>query len=393
MNGKKKSFVSAIILAAGEGSRMKADITKQKMDICGKSILWHTVSRFCECDLVNSVIIVCRPEETEWVRSEVNGLAKIDGIVIGGGTRAESARIGFENVRGESDLVAIHDCARCLVTVQNITDVISAAVQFGAATAATPLTDTLKSVDKDRIIDKTLPRDGMWLAQTPQVFAYDLYKSALENRVDISGVTDDNMLVEMIGGEVYAVDCGRENIKITLPSDIRYAEFIMQRRKAMNEIRVGHGYDVHRLIDGRRLVLGGVEIPFDRGLLGHSDADVLLHAVMDALLGACGMGDIGRHFPDTSEEFKDISSLLLLRRVGSLICEAGYSIVNIDATVILQKPRIAPYIDDMVSNIAEVLKIESGRINVKATTEEGLGFTGCEEGVSAHAVALVGKRQ
>ena len=159
----------------------------------------------------------------------------------------------------------------------------------------------------------------------------------------------------------------------------------------MNEIRVGHGYDVHRLVEGRKLILGGVEIPFEKGLLGHSDADVLTHAIMDALLGACALGDIGRHFPDSAGEFKDISSLELLKRVKCLICDREYSIVNIDATLVMQRPKVSPYIDQMISNISEILDIEQGRINIKATTEEKLGFTGSGDGASAHAIATVKK--
>ena len=159
----------------------------------------------------------------------------------------------------------------------------------------------------------------------------------------------------------------------------------------MNEIRIGHGYDVHRLVEGRKLVLGGVHIPFERGLLGHSDADVLTHAIMDALLGACALGDIGRHFPDNDGAYKDISSLELLKKVGVLIKNAGFEVVNIDATLVIQRPKIAPFIEMMIHNIANILKIESGRINIKATTEEHLGFTGREEGVCAHAVVSVKK--
>ena len=159
----------------------------------------------------------------------------------------------------------------------------------------------------------------------------------------------------------------------------------------MYEFRVGHGYDVHRLTEGRKLILGGVDVPYSLGLLGHSDADVLVHAIMDALLGACGLGDIGRHFPDSSEEFRGISSLILLSRVKSIIESEGYTVVNVDATLVLQRPKVSPYIDEMKSNIATVLCVETDRINVKATTEEHLGFTGRGEGISAHAVAMIKK--
>ncbi len=165
--------------------------------------------------------------------------------------------------------------------------------------------------------------------------------------------------------------------------------FLSEGDVAMFEFRVGHGYDVHRLSEGRKLILGGEEIPFEKGLLGHSDADVLVHAIMDALLGAAALGDIGRHFPDSSDEFRGISSLILLSRVKKLIEDGGFSVVNVDATLVLQSPKIAPYIAKMTRNISEILEIEEGRINIKATTEEHLGFTGSGEGVSAHAVAMI----
>ena len=199
------------------------------------------------------------------------------------------------------------------------------------------------------------------------------------------------MLMEQIGEPVFLVETGRENIKITRKEDLDFAEYIIERRVSKVDIRVGHGYDVHRLCEGRKLILGGVEIPFEKGLLGHSDADVLVHAVMDAILGACGKGDIGRHFPDTDKAYKNISSLMLLARVMEIIGEDGYSVSNLDATIVLQRPKVASYINDMVNNMSKILGIDHGRINVKATTEERLGFTGNEEGVCAHAVAIVKK--
>ena len=199
------------------------------------------------------------------------------------------------------------------------------------------------------------------------------------------------MLVESMGVQISVVDIGKENIKITTPEDLGYAEYVIKRRADMSEIRVGHGYDVHRFAEGRRLIIGGVDIPFEKGLLGHSDADVLLHAIMDAMLGAAALGDIGRHFPDNDEMYKGISSLLLLRKVAELIGVQGYCVNNIDATLVMQSPKISPYVDGMIDNISNTLGIERGRINVKATTEERLGFTGRLEGVSAHAVVTIKK--
>ena len=245
--------------------------------------------------------------------------------------------------------------------------------------------------DSDGLIFSTVPREGMVCAQTPQVFSCDIYAEALYNTDISSIITDDNLIIEKNGGKIYPVNTGKQNIKITTVEDLDYAEYILKRRSEMSEIRIGHGYDVHRLVNDRRLVLGGVDIPFEMGLLGHSDADVLTHSIMDALLGACAMGDIGRHFPDNDDGFKGISSLELLKKVRDMLSDEGYEIVNIDATLVLQRPKVAPFIDSMIGNISNILGLEQGRINIKATTEEHLGFTGRGEGISAHAVASVKK--
>ena len=382
--------VTAIILAAGIGSRMASKITKQKMMINGKSLLWHSVNSFVKCSEIDSIIVVCREDEFEWVKEETKNFSKQISVVVGGKTRAESARLGFNAISQDTNFIAIHDAARCLITSENIEKVVLAAYESNAATAATAITDTLKLTDGG-VIKSTVPRNNMFSAQTPQVFSKQIYAQALNLAYSFDEITDDNMLVERLGKDITVVDTGRENLKVTTVEDLDYAEFIFRRRGDMNEMRIGHGYDVHRLVEGRKFILGGVEIPHDKGLLGHSDADVLIHAIVDSLLGACGMGDIGKHFPDSSSEFKDISSLILLSRVASIIADEGYSIVNIDATVVLQKPKVAGYIDQMISNVAQTLNVEINRINIKATTEEQLGFTGRQEGVSAHSVAMVKK--
>ena len=385
---ENQSYLTAIILAAGSGSRMGADTTKQKMNICGKSLLWHSVKAFSDCLHVNSIVIVSRSDEIDWARAELSEFSKIEAVVAGGNTRAESARLGFAAVSNKSGFVAVHDGARCLIRPRDIDAVINAAFIHGAATAASAVTDTLKYSD-DGFIKNTVSRSNLFSAQTPQVFKAELYEKALAASEADDSVTDDNMMMEKIGINVAVVITGKHNIKITTGDDLDYAEYILSGGGRMTEIRTGHGYDVHRFEEGRRLILGGVDIPYEKGLLGHSDADVLVHAIMDSLLGACGLGDIGRHFPDSSREFKDISSLVLLARVKELVNNNGFEIVNIDATLVMQKPKIAEYIDKMTNNVAEILKIDRSRINIKATTEEHLGFTGRMEGVSAHSVANV----
>ncbi len=381
--------ITAVILAAGSGSRMGADTTKQRMSLFGESVLHRSVRIFSSCEKISGIVVVCKADELDWAGEELSSFSKIYTIVSGGKTRAESAKIGFNSIPSETEYVAIHDGARCLITEKNIAAVIDGAIEHGAASAGTYIIDTIKQLD-GKMIGATLPRDSLFAAHTPQVFRCSLYREALQNLASSENITDDNMLIEALGAHIYPVDTGKNNIKLTTPEDMAYAEYIIERRANM-DIRVGHGYDVHRLTEGRRLILGGVDIPHSKGLLGHSDADALTHAVMDALLGAAGLGDIGRYFPDSDDSYKDISSLHLLKNVMDILTNQGYSIINIDATLVIQSPKIAEYMDKMAANIAEILRIEQGRVNIKATTEEHLGFTGREEGVSAHAVAAIKK--
>ena len=384
--------VAAISLAAGIGSRMKSNKTKQRMEILGKTVLRRTILAFDSSECISSITVVCRADEIDFAQGETKGLSKPVSVVVGGENRAESARLGFEAIPEDSDFVAIHDGARCLVTEEMIKNVAEAAFIHGAATASARVFDTLKRVDKDGYILSTEDRCSFMRAQTPQIFSAEIYRKAL-SAPHSSEVTDDNMLLERIGQRIVCVDTGDVNRKITEPADIIIAGSLLKEEERLNkmQIRVGHGYDVHRFASGRRLVLGGVDIPNDLGLLGHSDADVLIHAVMDALLGAAALGDIGKHFPDSSEEYKGISSMHLLARVKKLLDDNGYSVCNVDATLVLQRPKIATFVDKMRENIAFSLSIDKECVNVKATTEEKLGFTGSGEGAAAHAVALIQK--
>ena len=388
-----KFKTSAVILAGGSGNRMMSDKTKQFMDILGMTVLERTVLAFEKSSLVDEIIVVVKEDEKQLAESllPLGKYSKPLKLCVGGECRALSAKNGFDAVACDCDFVAIHDAARCLVTPEMIDKVVEKAHKSGAATAVCGVTDTVKIVGENGKITSTVPRNTVYRAQTPQVFAKDLYARALLECKDFFSVTDDNMLVENISADIYAVDLGQANIKITTPEDLEIARNILIKRgeSCVNNVRIGHGYDVHKLIEGRKLILGGVEIPHTKGLLGHSDADVLLHAVMDSLLGAAALGDIGKHFPDTSDEYLGISSLHLLTRVSELIKKNGVRVVNVDATVVLQKPKIAEYIPKMVSNIAFALGVSESAVNVKATTEEHLGFTGREEGVAAHSVALI----
>lgn len=386
-------FTTAIILAAGNGERFGGSVRKQMTLLAGKSILHRSVEAFYDCDDITAIVVVIRPEDAETVKNDLLFASKkIHAIVHGGDDRASSAQKGFLVIPNETKYVAIHDAARCMIDADSISNVVKKAYETGAASAVASVTDTVKKLESGKITS-TVPREDLVLAQTPQVFSKKLYESALSENCD-GYYTDDNMLVEKIGVSITPVFLNCPNIKITTKSDLDLAQFLLSKKEATPpaEYRIGHGYDVHRLVVERKLILGGVDIPFEKGLLGHSDADVLLHAIMDSLLGAVGSRDIGQHFPDSSEEYLGVSSLVLLKKTSEIVIAKGYEIVNVDATVILQLPKLAGYIDEMKINIANTLGISTEQINIKATTEEGLGFTGRGEGIKAESVSLVIKK-
>ena len=313
----------------------------------------------------------------------------------GGGGRDDGCDVG---------LVLVHDGARPLVSRTVIDAVIDGCAARGAAIPAVSVKDTIKQIhlsDNGAVVSFTPERSLLRAVQTPQGFDAALLMRAYDACAPDTAVTDDASLVEALGAPVYIVDGDEMNIKITTPSDLGRAEQLLNGSSAddpgINDPvaaaarvpRTGMGYDVHAFAENRKLILGGVNIPHDRGLLGHSDADVLIHAVMDALLGAAALGDIGKHFPDTDLRYKGISSLLLLGHVSELLSSHGWTIVNIDVTVIAQRPKIAPHIPQMKKIMAEVLKISESQINIKGTTTERLGFTGREEGIASQAVASI----
>ena len=283
----------------------------------------------------------------------------------------------------------IHDAARPFVSEQVITDALAEAEAMGAAAPAVAVKDTIK-IANDGAVVQTPDRAALFAVQTPQCFCRNLYWKALKavQGEKVHLVTDDCSLFELAGLPVHLTQGDYANLKITTKEDLPAAA----QNKGENTMRIGHGYDVHRLVEGRKLIMGGVTIPYEKGLLGHSDADVLLHAVSDALLGAAALGDIGKHFPDTDPRYEGADSLMLLREVGRLLDETGYTVGNIDATVLCQAPKLAPHIPAMRQNIANALGLALDDVSVKATTEEHLGFTGEGLGIAAHAVALIEKK-
>ncbi len=370
-----------IVLAAGSSERMGQN--KMLMLIGGKTVLERSLEAFEAAGRFDRVIIVCRKSDNEETNCIARRALTVPYIIVEGGSeRQYSVENALKAAQG-AQVVAVHDGARCFVTPAVIRACVDKAYETGAAAAGVKTKDTIKAVENGNITD-TLDRERLVNIQTPQAFKYELLMDAHRKaKADGFTGTDECILLERLGLPISFVESRYDNIKITTREDIVHGMAIAGRQS-----RTGIGCDAHRLKEGRKLVLGGVEIPYHKGLLGHSDADVLLHAVIDALLGAAAAGDIGRHFPET-EEYRGISSLELLGRTKDIVAEKGYGIVNIDATIVCQAPRLAPYIDLMRANIAAVLEMEADAVSVKAKTTEGMGFEGSGEGVSAMAVATV----
>ena len=386
---KLEKRVSAVLVAAGSSTRMGFD--KLSFDLGGETVLHRSIRAFEQDPLVTEIVLVAGKNRA-FVEQQAADCTKPVQIVTGGTTRAESAKNGVLAAAGE--LVAVHDAARPFVSQAVITAALEAAARCGAAAPAVPVKDTIKAAARgngkivpDACLVYTTPdRSTLYAVQTPQCFDRAEYLAALEE-LDAEKarlVTDDCSLFELTGRAVQLTQGDYANYKITTREDLPRPE-----QKEEHKMRIGHGYDVHRLVEGRKLILGGVEIPYEQGLLGHSDADVLTHAVMDALTGAARLGDIGQLFPDTDPAYEGASSLGLLAQVGRLLAETGYAVVNIDATLIAQAPKVGPYKQQMSQNLARALGIRDEQVNVKATTEERLGFTGDGSGMAAHAVVLV----
>lgn len=387
--------VTAIIAAAGAGTRLGGPVPKQFLPVGGVPVLQRTLEAFYAAPRVTDVIVVTRKEALDQAAACIRPGAKPTVIVEGGATRQASVALGVAQLAAAARYVLVHDAARPFVTPALIERALDGAIEAGAAIAAMPVTDTVKRVTDDggdtRIVE-TIPRETVYLAQTPQAFRRDVLEAAVAaGRAGVEG-TDEATLAEQAGHAVRIVEGEAGNVKITTAADLARAQEapgLSPGANAASRIRVGTGYDLHRLVDGRPLVLGGVDVPSARGALGHSDADVVCHAVTDAILGAAALGDIGRHFPDTDPAWKGASSLDLLARAVALVREAGGVVVNVDVSVVLERPKIAPSIDAIRETVAGALGIPAARVSVKGKTNEGVDAVGRGEAIAAHAVALV----
>jgi 2-C-methyl-D-erythritol 4-phosphate cytidylyltransferase/2-C-methyl-D-erythritol 2,4-cyclodiphosphate synthase len=384
--------VAAIVAAGGQGRRLGGATPKQFVEIGGRTMLERTLDVFIAHSSIDEIVVVL-PADGPRPASLADSVKPVK-VVAGGDRRQDSVAAGFSAIGDQVDVVVVHDAARPFVDAATIDRTIEGARRSGAAIAALRASDTVKEVDPqnpDRVA-RTLPRESIWLAQTPQAFARDVLGDAI--RLGQAGGigTDEAALAEQAGHTVLLVEGNAQNIKITTEADLSYARALLndQRGEGIElGLRIGTGYDSHRLVEGRRLILGGVLIPYSMGLKGHSDGDALCHAITDAVLGAAALGDIGRHFPDTDPQWRDANSLALLQHAVTLARDAGYTVANVDAVVVAERPALAPHVDRIRTRLAEVLRVDTGAVSVKGKTNEGMGETGRGEGIAVHAVALL----
>jgi len=374
------SRLAVLIVAAGKGERAGTALPKQYEKLAGRPILRRTVEAFAGLP----VHVVIGPGQGELAAQALAGL-DLPAPVTGGATRQQSVRLGLEALAKDApDFVLIHDAARPLISRKVIEDVISA-LENGAdgALPMVAVADTLRRKDADGHWT-LVPRDALYRAQTPQGFAFGKILDAHRAHAD-EEVTDDVALAELAGLKVEMVEGEEKNIKVTRKEDFALAEKLL----GGGDVRTATGYDVHKFTDGDHIMLCGIKVAHDHGLEGHSDADVGLHAITDALLGCIGEGDIGQHFPPTDERWRGAASWKFLDHAASLVAAKGGLISHVDVTIICERPKVGPHRDAMKAKIAEILKLEPSRVSVKATTTEGLGFTGRREGIAASAIATV----
>ncbi|WP_448187592.1 bifunctional 2-C-methyl-D-erythritol 4-phosphate cytidylyltransferase/2-C-methyl-D-erythritol 2,4-cyclodiphosphate synthase [Azospirillum sp. sgz301742] len=373
----------ALIVAGGSGQRFGAERPKQYHDLAGQPVLRRTVEAFLRHPAVSGVQVVIQPAHRDLYDAAVAGL-NLPEPVSGGASRQDSVRNGLEQI-GTPDLVLIHDAARPLVDADTIQAVVNALAKAPGALAAVPVADTLKRGDGCHVAG-TVDRSGLWRAQTPQGFRFAEILAAHRAAAGLD-LTDDAAVAERAGLSVVLVPGKEENFKVTTQDDLTRAERVVTQE--LGDVRTGMGFDVHRFTEGDAVVLCGVRVPHSQKLEGHSDADVGLHALTDAILGAIGDGDIGSHFPPSDPQWRGADSGKFLQHAAGLVRARGGILAHVDVTVICERPKVGPHRTAMVARVAELLGIAQDRVSVKATTTERLGFTGRGEGIAAQAVATV----
>ncbi len=376
--------VAALIVAAGRGHRFGGEIPKQYCALYGEPVLRHTLSKFVAHPDVNAIVTVIHPDDRALYDEAAAGLGVIE-PVSGGVSRRESVYNGLEAlVNIQPDAVLIHDAARPFFTDALISEIVAALDLHVGAAPGIPVADTLKRV-RDGFVETTVDRSGLWRVQTPQGFRYPEILAAHKAAAGMN-LTDDAAIAEKAGFDVVMLEGVEGNTKITRAEDL---DMIGLARAAQWEYRTGQGFDVHRFEPGDKVQLCGVSIDHDKALAGHSDADVGLHALTDAILGAAAAGDIGEHFPPTDPQWRGANSSIFLRYAAKLITDMDAKIVNVDVTLICEAPKVAPHRAKMRALLADLLNLEVDRVGIKATTTEKLGFTGRCEGIAAQALATI----
>jgi 2-C-methyl-D-erythritol 4-phosphate cytidylyltransferase/2-C-methyl-D-erythritol 2,4-cyclodiphosphate synthase len=396
-------YVVVIVAAGGQGRRFGGTMPKQLVELGGRTVLERSVSAFVEHARIADLVVALPSDLAADPPPFLAHAPKPLRVVSGGNSRQESVANGFAAVSSQADVIVVHDAARPLVDAATIDRTIDAAVRWGAAIAAVPAHDTVKVTVDDVASDAEPPRIGstldrtrVWLAQTPQAFRREVLADAVALGLRGALGTDEAALAEQAGHRVRLVQGSPQNLKITTPDDLVQAEVWLRASaealhdaRSTRDVRIGIGYDSHRLVQGRQFVLGGVRITHSSGPIGHSDGDALCHAITDAILGAAALGDIGRHFPDTDPAWKDADSIELLRRALALVRERGLSVAQVDAVVIAERPKLAPHVEAIRARLAAALDVPSDRIGVKGKTNEGMGETGRGEAIVVHAIALL----
>ena len=390
--------LGVIVVAAGSSTRMGGG-DKQFADLHGQPVLGYSLKVFAGCKHVARIALVLSPDNLERGRRYVSeaGLDELVVCVQGGERRQDSARIGLETLKfsaPRSEFIAVHDGARPFVDESMIERGLASARITGAAVAAVPVKDTIKASGPDRVVTKTLDRSGLWAIQTPQVFRTEVLSAAYESVT--ADVTDDASMVELAGRKVAVFDGHSENIKITTPDDLLAAGLIASRRggaqPSTGEQRWGTGFDGHKLAAGGPLRLGGVEIPFDHHLEGHSDGDVLLHALSSSILGAASLGDLGSVFPSSDQRLAGIDSGFILAECVRMALECGWVVTHLDATIVAQRPKLAGHLGEMSNQVARIAGIPPSSVNMKVTSTDGVGVIGAGEGIAAQAIATLSRR-
>ncbi len=383
-----RAGVAAIIVAAGHGERLGSGGPKAFVEIGGKTLLRRSVEALAACPGIAALIVVAPRGWEAAARTESDATGKLRAVVTGGASRQDSVRAGLARTRPADHIVLIHDAARPFADADLVARVIDGAKAHGAAIPVAPLVDTIKRVRAGRI-GETLGREMLGAAQTPQGFnrrtLLSVYARAARGGATL---TDEAMAMEREGLSVAAVEGSGRNFKITTPDDLDRARRMVE--PVSPALRVGHGFDAHRLVAGRPLMLGGIRVPSDVGLLGHSDGDALLHAICDALLGASGLGELGSLFPSGSKAHAGVPSSKFVRDVRARLEGAGLAVVNLDATLIAERPRLAEHLKAMRKNIARLLGVAQTRVSIKVKSADALGAIGRGEGIAAHALCLVG---